>query len=128
MVNTKFRSSTNLAMIGVALRIYLAVVAATIAALAVLAATNPDQATSNAWGHAVIVAFFAVLLPLRFRSARRGSVGALRAVGIIASVLALVNLIEALIPGFVPVWMRVEMFLVAALMAFVVLLVVRERG
>ncbi len=41
--------------------------------------------------------------------------------------LFLVNVIEALIPGFVPIWMRVEMIGVAVLMGLVILLVVRER-
>ena len=99
-----------------------------LAALLVLSLAAPQQAPSEAWGHAVVVAVFAVLLPARFRSARRGSVGALRAVGIIAAVLFLVNVVEALLPGFVPPWMRVEMVLVAALMLGVIGLVVKERG
>lgn len=45
--------------------------------------------------------------------------------GIIAAVLFLVNVTEALIPGFVPQWMRIEMVVVALLMAGVVLDVVR---
>lgn len=75
----------------------------------------------------MIVAAFAVLLLVRVRSARGGSVGALRAVGLISAVLLLVNVVEALIPGFVPIWMRVEMVGIAVLMAAVILCVVRER-
>lgn len=78
-------------------------------------------------GHAIIVTLFAVLLPLRLRAARRGSLGALRAVGLIASALFLVNVVEASIPGFVPVWMRLEMVGIAVLMAAVIGLVIRER-
>ncbi len=107
---------------------YVAVVLGTLVLLAVLSATAPDQATSEAWGHGVVVALFAVLLPLRLRSARRGSVGALRATGVVAAVLLLVNVVEASIPDFVPTWMRVQMVLVAALMAGVVVLVARERA
>lgn len=100
---------------------------ATVAALAILSLTSPREAPREAWGHAVIVAAFAVLLPLRFRSARRGSVAALRAVGVIAAALLLVNVIEALLPHFVPGWMRVEMFGIAVLMVLIIVLVVRER-
>ena len=127
MVNNEIRTLPNVRQIAVVLRVYLVVVLATLIALIVLSNTAADQAPSEAWGHAVIVAVFAVLLPLRLRSAARGSVGALRAVGLIAAALFLVNVIEALIPGFVPVWMRFEMIGVAVLMALVILLVVRER-
>lgn len=106
---------------------YVVVVVATIAVLAVLSALAPAQATSEAWGHAVVVAVFAVLLPLRLRAAARGSVRALRAVGLVAAALFLVNVVEALIPGLFPGWMRVEMVGVAVLMAGVILSVVQER-
>lgn len=106
-------------------RAYLILTAATIAALVVLAFTFPSLATSDAWGHAIVVGVFAVVLPLRLRRARGGNRGAIRAVGIIAAVLFLVNVTEALIPGFVPLWMRIEMVVVALLLAGVVLDVVR---
>lgn len=106
-------------------RAYLILTAATIAALVVLAFTVPHLATSDAWGHAIAVGVFAVVLPLRLRHAQGGNRGAIRAVGIIAAVLFLVNVTEALIPGFVPYWMRIEMVVVALLMAGVVLDVVR---
>ena len=102
---------------------YVVVVLATIAALIVLSMTSPGLATDHAWGHAVIVAVFAALLPLRMRSARTGNRHALRAVGIISAVLILVNLVELLIPGFLPLWMRMEMIGIAALMAWSVALV-----
>lgn len=107
--------------------VYVAVVALTVVLLAVLAELAPAQATSEAWGHAVVVAVFAVLLSLRLRSARRGRVGALRAVGIISAVLLVVNLVEALIPGLFPGWMRLEMVGIAVLMGGVVLSVTQER-
>jgi hypothetical protein len=86
-----------------------------VVALAVLSGVAPRLATPEAWGHAVIVAVFAVVLPLRWRAARRGGTRGLRAVGIIAAVLAVVNAVEACLPAF-PAWMRVEMALVAVLM------------
>ena len=110
------------------LRAYLVVAVGTVGVLAVLSVTAPRLAPQEAWVHAVIVAVLAVLLPVRLRSARAGSVGALRAVGLIASALVLVNVVEATIPGFMPWWMKVEMLGVAALMAAVILLVVRARG
>lgn len=120
--------SDNFAGIANLLRIYIALAVATIAVLLVLALVNPHNAPHNAWAHALIVAGFAALLPMRLRSARRGSVGALRAVGLIAATLSLVNVVEALLPGFVPVWMRWEMFGIAALMLGVIAFVVREAS
>jgi len=106
---------------------YVAIALGTIAVLALLSAVAPHQATQEAWVHAVIVAVFAVVLPLRLRAARAGSVGELRAVGLIAAVLFLVNVVEAMLPGLFPLWMRVQMIGVAVLVLVVVLLVVRER-
>lgn len=106
--------------------IYLGVVLLTIAALAVMSVVAPDQATEHAWGHTIVVAVVAVLLPLRLRSAQRGSRGAIRAVGIIAAVLLVANVVEALLPGFVPEWMRGQMILVALLMLGIVIEVVRQ--
>jgi hypothetical protein len=106
---------------------YVAIALGTIAVLALLSAVAPHQATQEAWVHAVIVAVFAVVLPLRLRAARAGSVGGLRAVGLISAVLFLVNVVEAMLPGLFPLWMRVQMIGIAVLMLVVVLLVVRER-
>ena len=64
-----------------AVRFYLLVTAATLVALAVLAVADAHLATSHAWGHAIIVAAFAVLLPLRLRAAAAGRRSGLRAVG-----------------------------------------------
>jgi hypothetical protein len=126
MVNT-IPDSRNLAAANSVVRVYLAVAVATLGVLAVLSAAAPRQAPREAWGHAIIVAVFAVVLPLRLRAARRGSLGALRAVGLIASALFLVNVVEASVPGFVPIWMRIEMVGIAVLMAAVIGLVIRER-
>ena len=52
---------------------YVAIALGTIAALAVLSAVAPYEATQAAWVHAVIVAVLAVVLPLRLRAARAGS-------------------------------------------------------
>jgi Na+/proline symporter len=97
--------------------VYVLIALGTVAALVVLASTAPAQATSAAWGHAIIVAVFAILLPLRLRRARKGNARAARAVGIIAAVLVVVNVVEALLPGAFPAWMRVEMVVIAVLMA-----------
>lgn len=105
---------------------YVALTVASVAVLAVLAAAGSDQATAEAWGHAVVVLVFCVLLPLRLRAARRGSADALRAVSIIAVVLLAVNLVEALLPHAFPGWMRVEMAMVVVLMASLVTSVVRR--
>jgi hypothetical protein len=131
MVNTTHHTahpsstSTALPAGAILVRAYLAVVVATLATLAVLAHTEPRLATTDAWGHAIVVAVFAIVLPLRLRRAQAGKRGAIRAVGLISSVLFLVNVAEALIPGFVPMWMRVDMVLVALLMIGVVLDVIR---
>jgi hypothetical protein len=107
--------------------VYVALTVATLAALVVLSGVGSRAATSEAWGHAVVVAGFAVLLPLRVRAASRGSRRALGAVGVIATVLVVVNLVEALVPGLFPVWMRAEMVGVALLMAAVSLLTLPRR-
>src|SRR5215831_13052183 len=112
----------------IAVGVYVAIVLGTVAALGILSATAPHLATRDAWVHAVIVAVFAVVLPPRIRAARAGSPGALRAVGIIAAVLLLVNGIEALIPGLFPLWMRAEMIGIAVVMLAVTLLVIGERA
>lgn len=123
-ISTPHRT-TRLPLAGVLVPVYVAITVVTLLVLAVLAKLAPDQATSHAWGHAIVVVVFAVVLPLRLRSARHGDRSAVRAVGLIASVLFLVNVVEALIPDFVPTWMRWQMVVVALLMLGVVLDVVR---
>jgi hypothetical protein len=120
MVNT-----SSLKPINFAVRLYIALTAGTIVTLVIMALAAPRLASGHAWGHAIIVAVFAVLLPLRLRAARRGKRSGLRAVGLIGAALLAVNMVEGLLPGFVPMWMRAEMFGIAALMAGIVLLVVR---
>jgi hypothetical protein len=99
------------------LGIYVAVTVGTIVALAVMSSAAPPLATREAWGHALIVAVFAIVLPLRMRAARRGSVRGLVAVAVIAAVLVVVNVVEAALPGAFPGWMRIEMVAIAVLMA-----------
>ncbi|MEH3076705.1 MAG: hypothetical protein PGN11_08475 [Quadrisphaera sp.] len=118
-------TGTALPLANTLVRLYLVVVVCTLLTLGVLTVVAPAQATAEAWGHSLVVAVFAVLLPLRLRSARTGRRGAVRAVGLIAAALLVVNVVEALLPGFVPAWMQVQMVLVAALMAGVVGDVVR---
>ncbi|MDJ1134167.1 hypothetical protein [Streptomyces iconiensis] len=105
---------------------YVAAMAATVVALALLAFTAPGQATEEAWGHAVIVMLFAVLLLVRLRSARSGSTRAVRALGVIAAALLVVNLVEAALPDVFPEWMRVEMVAIALWMAALIILVRRS--
>jgi hypothetical protein len=129
MVNiANLGAGDRLRAIIIAVGIYVALALGTVVALGILSATAPHQATHDAWVHAVIVAVFAVVLPLRLRGARAGSPGALRAVGIISAVLFLVNVIEAVIPGLFPLWMRVEMIGIALVMLVVILLVTGERA
>jgi hypothetical protein len=101
---------------------YVAIALGTVVALAVMSSVAPELATDEAWGHAVIVAISAIVLPLRFRSARAGNARAWRAVGVIAAVLLVVNVVEAALPEVFPGWMRVQMAVVAVLMAALVVL------
>ncbi|MER6988883.1 hypothetical protein ABT337_08230 [Saccharopolyspora hirsuta] len=94
---------------------YAVIAFGTLAALVAMSSLAPDLATPEAWGHAVIVAALALLLPLRVRAARRGRDSGLRAVLVIGCVLAVVNLVEAALVGVFPGWMRVQMLVVAAL-------------
>ena len=111
MVNTPLHTSTTV------VRAYVALTAATVLTLVLLSFVAPQLATGHAWGHAIIVVMFAVLLPLRMRAAREGKRSGLRAVGIISGALVAVNLLEGVLPGFLPTWMRVEVFSIAAIMA-----------
>ncbi|MEJ3653255.1 hypothetical protein WEH80_18590 [Actinomycetes bacterium KLBMP 9759] len=109
--------------------VYAVAAFGTVIALGVLSSTAPALATQEAWGHAIIVAVFAVVLLLRVRSARSGNARATRAVGIIATVLIVVNVVEAALPGVFPPWMRVAMLLTALLLlALLVVLVVPRRA
>jgi hypothetical protein len=107
-----------------AVGVYVVMAIGTVIALIVMSSSAPGLATDEAWGHAVVVAVFAVLLPLRLRAARR-SRRALRAVTVIAGVLVAVNVVEAVLPGVFPTWMRLEMVATAVLMVLVVFLAVR---
>ncbi|MFI7589534.1 hypothetical protein ACIB24_20910 [Spongisporangium articulatum] len=129
MVNT-FDSSESVSDLRAArftISAYVVVALGTLVLLAILAKVDPRQAGESAWVHAVIVAFFAALLPLRMRAATAGRVAGLRAVGLIAAALFLVNVVEALLPGTFPGWMRLEMVGIAVMMAVLILLVVRIR-
>lgn len=98
---------------------YAAGMVGTVVALAILSGAAPGQAPQEAWGHAVIVTVLAFVLLMRLRSARAGSARALMALGVIAAVLLVANVVEASLPGAFPGWMRVEMGLIAVLMAAV---------
>lgn len=129
MVNkTSVHPAGGLGVISGLVVIYVASVVLTIVALALLAEFAPGQATSEAWGHAIVVAIFAVILPLRLRAARTGRARALKAVGAIAALLAAVNLAEAAIPGFVPFWMEVAMLGTAALTAAIAITSLRRAS
>ncbi|TDN41868.1 hypothetical protein EDF64_11557 [Curtobacterium flaccumfaciens] len=126
MVKTEPRDgAAPLQITGALVWSYVVIVALTLVALLVLGVAAPLEANENAWGHAVVVAVFAVVLPLRLRSARAGTRSAVRALGLIAAVLFVVNVVEALIPSFVPGWMRLEMLVIAVLMVGIVLEVAR---
>lgn len=114
---TKQHRSADLATASTVVRAYVALTVATVAALAVMSAVAPRLATADAWGHAVIVVVFVILLPLRMRAARKGSTRALRAVTIMAVVVLVVNVVEAALPHGFPGWMRIEMVVIALLMA-----------
>jgi len=122
MVNSELKRSTreprsaDLAAASTVVRAYVVLTVATVAALIVMSAVAPRLATSNAWGHAVIVAIFAILLPLRMRAARKSSKRALRGVTVMAVAVLAVNVVEAALPQF-PGWMRIEMAVIAVLMA-----------
>ncbi|GAA4202907.1 hypothetical protein [Actinocatenispora rupis] len=124
MVNDIEAAPTDLRAVRAAIWTYVGIVVATVVVLVVLTAAAPHLATREAWGHALVVAAFAVLLPLRLRAARRGSVRAVRAIGVIATVVAAVNVVEACLPAF-PGWMRGQMVVVAAVMLVLLGCVVR---
>ncbi|WP_328535660.1 hypothetical protein [Streptomyces sp. NBC_00344] len=120
-------ASASLSRVKQLVAAYVVVALGTLVTLAVLATTAPHLATDEAWGHAVIVAVFAIVLPLRTRAALRGSPSGLRALTVIGGVLLVVNLLEAALPGTFPAWMRAEMLVIAAMMLTLVILSVRVR-
>jgi hypothetical protein len=123
---TETSTSSGLRPVSAVVASYVALTVATIITLIILASAAPRLATKDAWGHAVIVLVFAILLPLRLRAARKGSADALRALAIIASALLLVNAVEAALPHAFPGWMRVEMVAVVVLMAVLLSLLGRR--
>jgi lysylphosphatidylglycerol synthetase-like protein (DUF2156 family) len=108
--------------------LYLAVSVVTLVVLGLLSAVGSKEATSSAWVHAVIVAFFAVLLGMRMRAARQGSRRASVVVLIIATILFVANIIEAAAPGAFPTWMRFEMAAIAALMGGLIITSIPVRA
>lgn len=104
---------------------YVVLALGTLVVLGVLSSVAPSQAGPDAWVHAVVVAVFAVVLPLRLRAARRGSRRAEVALLVIAGVLAAANFVEAVVPGLFPDWMRAEMLGIAGVM--IAVLVVCRR-
>jgi hypothetical protein len=127
MVNKEMNQATqesrpvDLATASTVIRGYVVLTVATVLALIVMSVVAPRLATNDAWGHAVIVVVFVILLPLRMRAARKGSTRALRAVTVMAAVVLVVNAVEAALPAF-PGWMRIEMVVIAVLMALLVAL------
>ncbi|MFJ2956397.1 hypothetical protein [Streptomyces sp. NPDC087270] len=127
MVNSDAtRAPHQLGAVSVLVGVYAAAMVGTVVALAVMASTAPEKATNEAWGHALIVTFFAVLLLVRLRSARLGSTTAVRALGIIAAAMLVANLVEAALPGAFPGWMRVEMVAIALWMSILLTLLRRS--
>jgi hypothetical protein len=126
MVNSEMSQRTreprpaDLAAASTVVRAYVVLTVVTVVALIMMSAVAPRLATADAWGHAVIVIVFVILLPLRIGAARKGSTRALRAVIIMAAVVFVVNVVEAALPHAFPGWMRIEMVVIAVLMALLV--------
>lgn len=120
------RTPRRLGAVSVLITGYVAVMIGTLVALALMASVAPAQATEEAWGHGLVVAVFAVILPVRLRSARAGDARAVRALAIVAAVLLVVNLVEASLPGAFPEWMRIEMAVIALSMAAMLVLLRRS--
>jgi len=132
MVNSETRRKTreprsaDLSAASALVGAYVALTVSTLVALVVMSALAPHLATQEAWGHAVIVAIFAIVLPLRMRAAQQGRGRALRAVKIIAVALLAVNVVEAALPHAFPAWMRIEMTATALMMALLIGLLTRR--
>jgi hypothetical protein len=88
----------------------LAYLLATVATLAVLAVRHDDAAfaTDEAWGHAIVVLAFAVLLLPAAARAAAGSRGAYRRLRIVSVVIPAVSVVLVALPHLLPPWMRVE--------------------
>jgi hypothetical protein len=88
----------------------LAYLLATVATLAVLGVRHADAAfaTDEAWGHAIVVLAFAVLLIPAASRAAAGSRGAYRRLRIVSVVIPVVSVVLVALPHLLPPWMRVE--------------------
>lgn len=98
---------SRFAVIRILLATYLA---ATVATIGVLAARRADTAfaSDEAWGHAVVVLAFAVLLVPAGSRAAAGSRGAYRRLLVVSVVIPLVSIVLVALPHLLPPWMRIE--------------------
>jgi hypothetical protein len=83
---------------------------ATVATIGVLVVRHEDRgfATDEAWGHAIVVLVFAVLLVPAAARAARGSRGAYRRLLVVSIVIPVVSVVLVALPDLLPPWMRVE--------------------
>ena len=107
--------SRSLRRIRVLCVVYLA---ATVVTLGFLAWKNGDASlvTDEAWVHAIILLALAVVLVRVAKRAEAGSRRGYLRLRIVGLVVPLASLVEALIPGLFPTWMRIEQALYGVLL------------
>ncbi|GAA1022377.1 MULTISPECIES: hypothetical protein [Amycolatopsis] len=101
---------------------YLALSVLTLGAI-VLLRDNPAMVTDVVWVRATIVAASALLTFLFARSAARGSKRGLLRLRIVSAVMTAAIVVIVSIPGFLPLWVRLEQGVCGLLLLGVVVLV-----
>ncbi|WP_409466503.1 hypothetical protein [Amycolatopsis sp. GA6-003] len=105
---------------------YLALSVLTLGAI-FLFRDNPSMVTDVVWVRATIVAASALLTFLFARSAARGSKRGLLRLRIVSAVMTVAIVVIVSIPGFLPLWVRLEQGVCGVLLLAVVVLVNGRR-
>ena len=101
---------------------YLAITLAAVVVLAVLHG-NASVATQDAWVHGIIVAVTAVLMMTFAMRTSRGNAAAYRRLRIATAVMLAAIVVISLVPGDLPVWMKLEGGVCGLLLLGVVIIV-----
>ncbi|MGV9301205.1 hypothetical protein [Amycolatopsis sp. NPDC003676] len=101
---------------------YLALSVLTLGAIFLLR-NDPSMVTDVVWVRATIVAASALLTFLFARSAARGSKRGLLRLRIVSAVMTVAIIVIVSIPGFLPLWVRLEQGVCGLLLLGVVVLV-----
>ncbi|GAB3386027.1 hypothetical protein [Amycolatopsis echigonensis] len=121
-VSSPLRTDPALRAVRVLTGAYLALSVLTLGAI-FLFRNNPSMVTDVVWVRATIVTASALLTFLFARSAARGSKRGLLRLRIVSAVMTVAIIVIVSIPGFLPLWVRLEQGVCGLLLLAVVVLV-----